>query len=471
MLESIELFLAYVRSCTPVQLFTPLACIFFLIGLFWYLTVRISLDLSARAWRSRLEIERELRQMAETANSVKAEFLANMSHEIRAPLNAIIRFTELTLKTPLSPELRQNLGTVRTSADWLIHIVNDVLEFSRIEAGALQLDSAVFSLQECIRAAITIIRPEAEKRNLDLKCRIDPDIPEQLKGDSTRLLQVIFNLVENSVKFTTAGSVVVTADLVKIAGKATTVRIGVADTGIGIPDDKLNDVFEPLTHARVREGVKKNDRKWTSMAFGLAICQRLVGMMGGKMDVQSRIGAGTTISFTADLESLEPLCQPHSVAIEPVQKQVRPSTAPSRSISLLIADENPVSRRLVKALLESAGHSVSEVADGNRLVPAFLAQSHDLILLDVDSFSSDGFGAAAEMRAVQPPGTHTPIFALSTVITQADRERARKAGIDGFVSKPVDIDSILNIISAMAVRSLPFKEKPAQPRIPLPLPA
>lgn len=292
MLESLELSLAYVKSCTPAQLLTPLACIFFLIGLFWYLTVRICLDYSARAWRSRLEIERDLRHAAETGNSVKAEFLANMSHEIRTPLNAIIRFTDLTLKTPLSPELRQNLGTVRTSAEWLIHIVNDVLEFSRIEAGTLRLDSAVFSLGECIRSALTVIQPEAEIRNLDLKCRIDPDIPEQLKGDSTRLLQVIFNLVENSVKFTTAGSVVVTADLVKTVGKTTTVRISVADTGIGIPEEKVRDVFEPLTHAREREGPKKNDRKWASMAFGLAICQKLVAMMGGKMDVQSHIGAG-----------------------------------------------------------------------------------------------------------------------------------------------------------------------------------
>lgn len=144
---------------------------------------------------------------------------------------------------------------------------------------------------------------------------------------------------------------------------------------------------------------------------------------------------------------------------------------PSRSISLLIADENPVSRHLVKALLEAAGHRVSEVADGDRLLPDFLARSHDLILLDVETLSPDGFRAAAQMRAVEPSGMHTPIFALSTLITQADRERARKAGIDGFVSKPVDIDSVLNIISALAVRSLQPKEKPAHERMSFPIPA
>jgi signal transduction histidine kinase len=265
----------------------PLACVSFLLGLFWYLTVRICLDSSARAWRSKLEDERELRRTAETANAVKAEFLANMSHEIRTPLNAISRFVDLSLKTPLPPELMENAGTVRTSADWLIHIVNDVLEFSRIEAGSLRLEHGVFSLAECVRSAISIIRPDAEARHLELKCRLDPQIPAELRGDATRLLQVVFNLIENSVKFTTAGSVVVATDLLHTAGKMNTVRVSVADTGIGLAEGSLKDIFEPLTQAREGDGSKKGDRQWTRTAFGLAICQKLITMMGGTLDVQS----------------------------------------------------------------------------------------------------------------------------------------------------------------------------------------
>ena len=206
MLETLELSIAYLKGLNAAELMMPLACVSFLIGLFWYLTVRICLDSSARAWRSRLESERELRRAAEMANAVKAEFLANMSHEIRTPLNAIIRFVDLSLKTPLPEELRETVGTVRTSADWLIHIVDDVLEFSRIEAGTLRLEHRIFSLTECVRSAINIIRPDADARHLEVKYRIDPQIPGELRGDSTRILHVLFNLIENSVKFTTAGA-------------------------------------------------------------------------------------------------------------------------------------------------------------------------------------------------------------------------------------------------------------------------
>jgi signal transduction histidine kinase/ActR/RegA family two-component response regulator len=416
----------------------------FLVTLIWYLTIRICLDYKARTWRSRLAAEAARRQAAEAANQVKSEFLANMSHEIRTPLNAIAGFTELALKTPLNPELRQYLGTVRTSATWLLHIVNDVLEFSRIEAGTLQLDDAPFSLADSVRSAIDIVRPEAEARHLAIKYRIDDQIPTQLRGDSTRFLQILFNLIENAVKFTTSGSVIVTAQLVSAAARAATVRVTVADTGIGIPQDKLKSIFEPLTEAAGSHDNDSLDKKWKTSAFGLAICHKLVRMMGGEMEVQSHLGAGTTISFTACLQIA---ATPAAASAPGLADQ-----AAGRVLSILVAEDNAVNRHLAKTLLESAGHTVVAAADGQQVVALFAERPFDLVLMDIEMPHVDGCEASRSIRATERAGSRTPIYALTALVSSADRDRCRAAGMDGFLSKPIEIDAVLNIVAALASR-------------------
>jgi two-component system, sensor histidine kinase and response regulator len=286
---------AFSHGCSPEQILFPGAAALFPLVFLCYL-VRSRFALRARKWRSQLASEVSHRETAEAANQIKADFLGYMSHQIRIPLNAIVGFTELALDTPLNPKLRDYLGTVRTSADWLNHVANDVLEFARIEAGTLKLEQADFSLADCVRSTMNIVRGEADARHLALKYRVDEKIPALLRGDAGRLRQILFNLVENAVKYTTSGSVIVTAQAIAVSPTSVTVQCKVADTGIGMSEGKQKDIFEPLAQA------PSVNTKWKSSAFGLGISQRLVSMMGGTIEAQSMLGAGTTVHFDVCFE-------------------------------------------------------------------------------------------------------------------------------------------------------------------------
>ena len=282
-------------GCSAAGFLLPAGITFFALLLICLL-VRSRFAARARTWTAQLASEVARREAAEAGNQIKADFLGYMSHQIRIPLNAIIGFSELALETPLKTELREYLGTVRTSADWLYHVANDVLEFARIEAGTLKLEQADFSLADCVRSTVNIVRAEADARHLALKHRVDEKIPPLLRGDAGRLRQILFNLVENAVKYTTSGSVIVTAQALCISPNSVTVQFKVADTGIGMSEGKQKDLFEPLAHGT------SVDTKWKSSAFGLGISQRLVGMMGGTIEAQSMLGAGTTVRFDASFE-------------------------------------------------------------------------------------------------------------------------------------------------------------------------
>lgn len=421
------------RGCSPEQILIPLSAALIALLLICYL-IRSGSRLRARKWRAQLAAEVAAREAAQAANQIKADFLAYMSHQIRIPLNAIIGFTELALDTPLNPELRDYLGTVRTSADWLNHVANDVLEFARIEAGSLKLEQADFSLADCIRSTINIVRAEADARHLVLKYRIDEKIPAQLRGDASRLRQILFNLAENAVKCTHAGSVILTVDAVGVSTGSVTVRFKVADTGIGMSEEMQKDIFEPLAQGPAV------DRKWKSSAFGLGISQRLVGMMGGAIEAQSLLGAGTTVEFTVCLEVAQaPQPAPHSAATSHANR--------ARGLSVLVAED---ARILAKALLDANRHTVIEARDGQQVLPLFSQHAVDLVLLDIDLPHVDGMETTRKIRAAERPGSHALIYALTANASPAEREGFRAAGMDGFLAKPVDVDSFLNIISAVA---------------------
>ncbi|MFL6352255.1 MAG: sensor histidine kinase [Bryobacteraceae bacterium] len=280
---------------------TPLriACAILLLALIAAEVVNVRMRRRMRSVKNELAEQALLKDAANAANQAKTEFLTHMSHEIRTPMNGIMSFTDLALKTGVKPELREYLDTVRTSAEWLMHIIGQILDFSRIEAGKLELDSREFSFTECIHSALDFVQPHAALKNLRIAFKIDPHLPVQLYGDPTRLRQILINLLDNAVKFTTSGSIILLAVRESDSTDATTVKISVADTGNGISSEQQKFIFEPF---RLPDG--SHNKKFGGAGLGLALSSRLVTLMGGAIDVQSQIGAGATFRFTVQFRKV-----------------------------------------------------------------------------------------------------------------------------------------------------------------------
>ena len=316
----------------------------------------------------------------------------------------------------------------------------------------MRLENEAFSVQECVNSALRMIRAEAEARRLVLRSKINAgDIPDQLRGDFTRLLQVIFNLVENAVRSTTTGGVVVTVEQAARTGREITLRFSVEDTGVGVSDDQLKDFFKPLTHSNALDQSGNETKRWMTSAFGLAICEKIVRMMDGSMEVQSHLGAGTVIRFTAHFQTLPE----HNFAAPVSQATEHANCSAARSLAILLADGNAISRRLTKVLLESAGHYVHEAGEASQVLPLFSQGAFDLVLLDLEMGPPDGLEVARSLRPAEGNSFHTPIYALVHSAATADRDECRAAGIQGFLAKPVEIDAVLNIVAAIALRPLP----------------
>jgi signal transduction histidine kinase len=288
----------------PMVLALSFACGILLLALAWVIVLYARTRRDVSSLKEQFTVQSALKETAETANREKTDFLTNMSHEVRTPMSGIIAFSDLALKTDLKPDLREYLSTVRTSTEWLMHIVREILDFSQIEAGKLELDEKEFSFPECLRSAIQFIQPNAALKNLRIASKIDAQIPAQISGDPTRLRQILVNLLDNAVKFTTSGSAMLSAALISESNEAITIRISVADTGIGISADKQKSIFEPF-----RLDDRSRNAQVGGAGLGLATSSRLVTLMGGAMDVQSQIGAGATFRFTTEFRKACPSFQ------------------------------------------------------------------------------------------------------------------------------------------------------------------
>ena len=373
-------------------------------------------------------IERLLLQ-AQEASRLKGEFLANMSHEIRTPMNGILGMSGLGLDASTPEEQRECLEVVKASAESLLTILNEILDFSKIEAGRLNLDPAPFSLPELLEGAARTMRAAAEEKRLELTWQAAPEVPLVLVGDESRLRQVVLNLIGNAIKFTESGAVALQARVVSDDGPLLLVEFSVRDTGLGIPADKQRLIFEAFC-----QGDGSTARKYGGTGLGLTISARIVKLMGGRIWVESLPGQGSTFYFTAYFGSAAGAVLPANGSAAALATWLEPS-----SLEILLVEDNAVNQKLAVRLLEKRGHRVAVAGDGLQAVAQYDVRHFDLILMDIQMPGMDGFEATAAIRD-RERGTdkHTPIVAMTAHAVSGYDEKCRAAGMDGYVTKPID---------------------------------
>jgi PAS domain S-box-containing protein len=385
------------------------------------------------------------KENAEASTRTKAAFLANMSHELRTPMNAVIGFSGLLQEESMTAEQNEFIEGIRNGGEALLAIINDILDLSRVEKEmGLELEHQPFSLKDCIDESLDLVAVQASNKGLSLSSIVKDGTPEAIVGDHGRLRQILVNLLANAVKFTDTGDVSVSVSSMAADDNKHMILFEVTDSGIGIPQDRINEIFEPFIQ------VERNaSRKREGVGLGLAISRQLVELMGGKIEAESVPGRGTTFSFSIQAETL----QGRQSDSEERKKEASFGVASlGKSLRVLVAEDDPLNQKVLMEMLKRLGCKPEAVYDGLEVLQALQSQDYDLVLMDVSMPEMDGITATQAIRKFRP-GNGPRIVAVTAYALKGDREKCLEAGMDDYISKPVqktELEAILRKYSASA---------------------
>ena len=361
--------------------------------------------------------------MAEDAVKAKQQFLSNMSHEIRTPMNAIIGFTKVILKTELTVKQREYLNAIKLSGNSLIVLINDILDLAKVEAGKMSFEEIPFKMSSSITAMIHLFETKVQEKNLELVKEYDDKIPEVLLGDPVRLHQIILNLVSNAVKFTSKGKITVSLHMVAADDEKVTIEFKVSDTGIGIPEDKTEKIFENFHQA-----TSDTTRLYGGTGLGLAIVKQLVESQGGKILLKTEVNKGSSFSFTLNFKKTDA-----AVETETEMLEIDPE---NKNIKVLVVEDIALNQLLMKTLLDEFGFEREIAANGIIAIEKLQAKAFDIILMDLQMPEMNGFEATEYIR--KSMNSNIPIIALTADVTTVDLEKCKAVGMNDYIAKPVD---------------------------------